>query len=216
MIYLLIFFSLANFAFADIGISSDHDQVKSSRKIDIIEANGLLDVMDSDITTNGRIDASNLQVDDLALQYIDGPIDSLQDLSNSINNQFGNIIQGLLQANVIAQTGEVQTTTTNDVLLNGMTTTPSAGQYIVLGFVNNRHQSSNGETFYSLYAGGVQVPNTLYSVRRGAQQGDVTSSWFASSKLNLNGSQAVDIRWRSQSGTAQSFGRYLILLRIGS
>lgn len=116
--------------------------------------------------------------------------------------------------NNVRATGEVQTTSTNDVLLQNMTITPPAGTYLVFAFAQPRHNNSNGKTWYSIYAGGTQVSNTLYDVDRGGNQGDVHGAYNMSCEVTVNGSQAIDIRWRSQSGTARTFGRYLTLIRV--
>ena len=116
----------------------------------------------------------------------------------------------------VSQTGEVQTTSTNDIVLQDMTLTPPSGTYLVFAYTqSSNHQNNNGIQWYSIYNGSSQVSGTLYSVSRSASQtSNSTRMWNAITTVTMNGTNTITIRWRSQSNTARTFARNLTLIRI--
>jgi hypothetical protein len=118
---------------------------------------------------------------------------------------------------VVSQTLKSTTTTqTNSgtpIAMNTMSVTPAAGTYLVTAKVNATHGSSNGSITFGLYLGGSLVASTQSSVKRGGTQGNVSMFWGADSEIVTNGSQTVEIRWSTPSGTASATGRYLTLIR---
>ncbi len=110
---------------------------------------------------------------------------------------------------------EITSTSATDVLLTGMTITPIAGTYKVY-VITTSNNSGNNTNFFSIYKGGVQVANTEKPVAR-------ISNTFALVRLGyemicevtVNGSEAIEIRWRRNAGTASCYSRELSILRVG-
>lgn len=114
------------------------------------------------------------------------------------------------------ENGEVQTNSTNDVLLTSMTLTPPSGTYLLDAVTTFQHFNATRRVFFSIYVGGTQVSNSLTEMQTGSnnQARDVRQTWCFSNSVTANGSQSVEIRWRSSSGTARAFLRSLRLTRI--
>jgi len=107
--------------------------------------------------------------------------------------------------------GEVQTTSPNDVLLQGMTITPTAGTYLVWAYTNSNNSSNGATNRFSVYSGGVQQADTLDNI---LVQNNRHFTWCASCEVTVNGIQAIEIRWNRSSGTARCFGRYITIVRV--
>lgn len=120
-----------------------------------------------------------------------------------------------LYTNHVKAVNEVQTNSSTDVLLSGMTITPPAGTYNVTAYTKGMHSSGGATWTPSLYAGGVIVANTQDSVTRnsGLLVGGGSHVWSAIAEVTVNGSQAIEIRWKTSNGTASIYGRYLKLDR---
>ncbi len=114
-------------------------------------------------------------------------------------------------------TGGITTTSTSDVLMQGMEiTSVPAGDYF-LSFGNTFNHSSNGESILTtIYVGGVEVTNSLMGWTRGNAQGDIyTSQGYSNYPITLGTTSTIEIRWRTTSATATSTNRYLSLLKTG-
>lgn len=122
-----------------------------------------------------------------------------------------------IQTYSIRSTGETQTNSTNDIILNGMTLTPPAGAYIFMAGASFKHFNSSRIVYYSIYKGNSQEPNTLSEFTTGAnnQARETQQMWSIAGEITVNGNEAITIRWRSNSGTARTFLRYLTLIRVG-
>lgn len=115
-----------------------------------------------------------------------------------------------------AATATATTTTTSvtDVLLDNMTLTPASGTYFVT-FSTSGLNSGNGaeRNWYSIYVNGVQ---NAASERRLGIAGGATIPINTSAIVTVNGSQAIEIRWRVAAGTGTSYQRSLNCVRIGT
>lgn len=110
-------------------------------------------------------------------------------------------------------TADDTTMSTTDTLMNSMTITPVAGTYWIIwhGSILN---SANGSerTWVSLYSGGSQVSATERSI------GTAGGAYFPAmtgAVVTVNGSQAIELRWRVAGGTSTVHSRRLSMLRIG-
>lgn len=110
-------------------------------------------------------------------------------------------------------TADDTTTSVTDVLMVGMTLTPAAGTYLVLwsGSIVN---SANGaeRTWISYYVGGSQVTATERSI---GTAGGAYSASSVQAAVTVNGSQAIELRWRVAGGTSTVRSRRLTILKIG-
>lgn len=114
------------------------------------------------------------------------------------------------------------TTSTTDVLMDSMTITPGAGTYFVEAGTTIQSSTSNALITITLYANGVAQPN---SARTGMPRVDasgglggnantvVTTSISTSGIVTVGAGQAIELRWRTQAGTASAFPRSITLIR---
>ncbi len=110
-------------------------------------------------------------------------------------------------------TGDTTTASGTDVLIASMTITPAAGTYMVI-FDTSVNSSANGiaRMFISLYSGGVQVTGTEKTIGiSGGANVPVTCSCITT----VNGSQAIEARWRAAAGTQTAHERILNIMKIG-
>ncbi len=103
----------------------------------------------------------------------------------------------------------VNTTSPSDVLMSGMTITPLAGIYFVA--FSSLVNGSTGvvAVFTSIYTGGVQAPPTERSMT-----GIVPASLTSIGRVTVNGSQAIEGRWRVSSGTGTVTSRCLLIMAV--
>jgi hypothetical protein len=95
--------------------------------------------------------------------------------------------------------------------MSGMTLTPAAGTYVVW-FSGDLAHSVAATINTSLYVGGVLVAASERAWQRGAQT--VQSSFACACKVTVNGSQAIEGRWRTSGATATNNRRQLVIMRV--
>jgi hypothetical protein len=95
-----------------------------------------------------------------------------------------------------------------------MTLTPPAGTYLVV-FSTSTVNSGNGSerNYFNIYAGGVLVVGTERQVGIG---GGAWVAVYTNTSCTVNGSQAIETRWRVIGGTGTVKSRRLSIVRIGS
>lgn len=118
-------------------------------------------------------------------------------------------------------TATTTTTSGSDVLMDSMTLTPNiAGDYSVNFSTTLSSNNTGADIFVSIYVGGVLVAD---SVRTASPQ--FSSGGFGGSpslnfpistngEVTVNGSQAIEIRWRRSAGTASALQRTLTIRRV--
>lgn len=114
---------------------------------------------------------------------------------------------GLSVPDQATATGDTTTTSGTDVLLPAMTVTPGAGNYLV-HFTFSGNVSGTNTMTVSLYVNGVQVAHTERE-HQGSNEG---APGFSAYITGVGGGEAVEVRWRTTSGTATSHERTLIVL----
>lgn len=117
----------------------------------------------------------------------------------------------------VTSTTLISTTSTTDTLVTGMTITPAAGTYLVFGYMTASATSNNRYITASIYSNNTLVADspTFAFVRTGASilsNSDVVNL-SPNALVTVNGSQAIDMRWRTTGGTAQAQGYSLIIIR---
>lgn len=130
----------------------------------------------------------------------------------------GQLVSGITASEVNA-TASTTTTSATDVLIDTMTSTPVAGTYLV-HFQTTLQSNTNNATFtVSIYSGGSQVTGTEMSAIPQIQ-GGVTPSLNINIPISsmclatVNGSQAIEARWRRSAGTATALSRRMTIVRI--
>lgn len=114
-------------------------------------------------------------------------------------------------------TADTTTTSTTDVLIGSMTLTPVAGDYLVFFSTTVDHSAQAVAVVISIYVGGVLKADSVRSpVPRFNGIGANSLSPMASTNgwVTVNGSQAIEIRWKTASGTATAHQRALDILRV--
>jgi hypothetical protein len=113
---------------------------------------------------------------------------------------------------IVTATTDDTTTSTTDTLIAGMTLTPAAGTYLV-NFSTTVLNSANGATrlFVSIWSGGAQVPHSERNIGINA----ANTAVHTSAVVTVNGTQAIEARWRAVAGTNTAHQRSLTILRIG-
>jgi hypothetical protein len=113
----------------------------------------------------------------------------------------------------VTSTTNTTTTSTTDVLMAGMTMTPVAGQYTVFFSTTLQHSNNNQTVYLSIYAGGVQE---AYSEKMVQSPRWVNAGYagFTQAIVTVNGSQSIELRWRTTSGTATALRRSMMIVRV--
>ena len=112
----------------------------------------------------------------------------------------------------VEATGDFPTGSTSDVLVTSMTLTPAAGTYLVLLSWQHLHGSNNGLAIGSIYSAGVQVPASERIQHH--TPGGVQRISASQARVSVNGSQAIDFRVRTNTGTLTIQNRSLTLVRL--
>jgi hypothetical protein len=145
---------------------------------------------------------------DTAILATDTVLQAFQKLQVQINARNKNIVTEA------SKTGTTTTTSTTDVLLDGMSITPVAGRYIVSFHTSLSHGTNNANTWASVYVGGVKVTHSEVQFNR-ANTTIVVLFTISNVLVEPNGSQAVEIRWRVSAGTGTSnTARHMSLTRV--
>lgn len=116
-------------------------------------------------------------------------------------------------------TANTTTTSTTDVLINTMTLTPASGTYMVWFTTSIDSNTNNSTVSVSIYAAGAQVAASEVHSQPQFQGGltpslNVTIPYTAIARIAVNGSQAIEARWRISSGTATAHQRTLMVLKV--
>lgn len=137
-------------------------------------------------------------------------------LSVDANN---GLISGIQGTTAVSAATTITTTSTTDIVMTGITITPVSGTYKVMGTTTFRHNTNNALAFLSVWAAGVQIASSQSSATPQPQAGvgaalsiDIPATSIA--EVSVNGSQAVELRWRTSAGTATSVNRVLTIQRI--
>lgn len=125
-------------------------------------------------------------------------------------------ISAFVTTDIAEATSTITTTSTTDVLATAMTLTPAAGTYLVWFSSVVLPGSTGSQVPGSIYVGGVQVAASERPVARGGSQTFGAQYGFAcSARVVVNGSQAIEGRWRiTGGGTATMYHRTLKLLKV--
>lgn len=114
------------------------------------------------------------------------------------------------------QPGTITTTSTSDVLATGMSVTPVAGTYLVLFSGSFGVSSGSGSVFASIYADGTQQASSERRLTNGGNMFTSARMPFTSQAIvTVNGSQAIQGRWRVSTATGTMLDRTITLIRIG-
>jgi hypothetical protein len=106
-------------------------------------------------------------------------------------------------------TGNITTTSTTDVATN-VTRTPPAGTYLTYFSGSVENSGSNESVFTSIWAAGSQV--TASERETFNNRANDASGFCSEARVTVNGSQAIEGRWRVSGNTGTMHGRTMILI----
>ncbi len=110
---------------------------------------------------------------------------------------------------LVSSAANAQTTSTTDVLLTGMTITPTtAGTYLVMATGDGFNNTNNKINTYSIYVNGTIVTNssaTLISTKSIPWAITTTVAWTTG---------AIDVRWKVDANTGNTDNRRLVIVRL--
>lgn len=133
-------------------------------------------------------------------------------------NSSGNLASGISNTEVNG-TSTLTTTSTTFVVMTGQTITPAAGTYLVW-YSNTVTCPSLGATVTAtIFVNGSQLTHSerhfQVSVTGVLGLGGTSDGVLAAQGLcTVTGSQAIDVRWKTSTGTASAFQRALNILRV--
>lgn len=135
-----------------------------------------------------------------------------------MSSQYGVITQQGLYNTEVSATADATTTSTTDVLMTGMTITPPAGNYLVWFSTTVDHSAQSVAVVISIYSGGTLKTDSVRSpVPRfnGIGANSLTPMASTNGVVTVNGAQAIEIRWKTASGTATAHQRTLNIAKVG-
>lgn len=128
----------------------------------------------------------------------------------------GNLVSGLTTFSVTA-TSTASTVATTDVVITGMTLTPTPGTYLAMFSTSFTSTTAGATITYTLYNNGVAEPATatVISPYSGGLSSSANSigAGFLQKPITVTAG-AVDIRWKVSAGTVTCSTRSLTLLRL--
>lgn len=118
----------------------------------------------------------------------------------------------------VNSTGTTTTSSATDVLIASMSLTPASGTYSISFCGNFTHSANNATITYTIYsaASAVGIP----MIAEPTIQGGLTPTLpfaqpgCASAFGTVNGSQAIEVRWKTSAATATIGGRILNIQRV--
>lgn len=120
----------------------------------------------------------------------------------------------------VSANASITTTSATDILMTGMTITPAAGTYLVLFSCSLSGANDDANITSSIYSDGTLKAGSERQVVANVSGGltnpaTTTMSVTAFAVTTVNGSQAIEGRWRRSAGTATATYRHLKVIRIG-
>jgi len=116
---------------------------------------------------------------------------------------------------IIEANGNITTTSGTDVLATSMTVTPASGTYLVWFTSSMGENAGNNNVFASVWSAGSQV--TSSERQSTSDRADDRNPFCATARVAVNGSQAIEGRWRTSGGTAtMGPDRSLMILKVAA
>ena len=117
---------------------------------------------------------------------------------------------------IVSATADTSTTSTTYTLMNSMTTTPASGTYLV-SFSSSGNSSSTGSNVnYALFNNGTIIQHTErnFNYGGGGHTNGYDAALHTQAVTTVNGSQAIEVQYKTSSGTMNIHERSMILLKL--
>lgn len=138
-------------------------------------------------------------------------------------NRFVTIVNGRktlqnLTAGEVSATANTTTSSGTDALMNSMTMTLASGTYLVWFSCDLSSPTAGAVVSVSFYVAGAQIGQSLRKVMPFAGGLGSSTSQRATAAVNglltVNGSQAIEVRWSTSSGTITAAARTMNYLKV--
>lgn len=156
-------------------------------------------------------------------QYINkSQVASSVPFDNSTNGFTATDVQTAIEeirpnATEVSATSDTTTTSSTDVLMTTMTLTPVAGKYFVSFSTTVDHSAQSVDVVVSIYVGGSLKTDSVRSVVprfNGIGANSLSPSVCTNGIVTVNGTQAIEIRWKVASGTGTAHQRTLDIIKV--
>jgi len=120
---------------------------------------------------------------------------------------------GIIHYHVTSSTA-FTTSSATDVVITGFTVTPQAGTYALWANQDSSCTQNNSTITQTTYLGGAAVTDSIR--RTQSVSANFIFQQTTETVITVNGSQAVDIRVKTNQGSYTVNGRTLLLIRLGN
>jgi len=171
--------------------------------------------LNSASTDNGTITLA-IALDDVIDYTLTLP--RVQGLANTVltNNGSGILSWGSKSSTDTTSTVTTSTTSTTYTQIDSMTNTPAAGNYIVLFSSSGKGDATNQQIEYAIHVGGTEQVSSHrflnYLITNALK--DLRITFFTQARVTVNGSQAIDVQYRTNTGTITIYERSLIIIQV--
>lgn len=125
-------------------------------------------------------------------------------------------IGGGISSNLLSATSNTSTGSSSYTQVNSMSNTPAAGTYMVTFSASGKGNSDDQEMQVCLYSGGSAVTHTErdYGYEADSNNNDRRFTIHTQAIITVNGSQAIEARYKTNTGTFNIYERSMTLLKV--
>jgi len=130
-----------------------------------------------------------------------------------VSNDNGNALDWIPITVLAVATGNATTTSSSDIVVPGMTLTPTIAGIYDVDFTSSMGNSSAANTnFVSIYAGGTQFTGSSRTITSPASG---FTGFASTAQVTVNGTQVIEGRWSTTGGTMTMATRILRIRQVG-
>lgn len=116
-------------------------------------------------------------------------------------------------SSIVEGTATETTSSTNYVLCDSMTVTPVSGTYDVV-FSGSLSNSSSSTNYLCIYSAGAAVTASTRRIGVVSQTTGQAGGFCCLARVTVNGSQAIEGKWKVSAGTASMYERQLKIIKV--
>lgn len=127
-------------------------------------------------------------------------------------------IGGGLVSNEVSSSTSTSTTSSSYTQVNSMSSTPAAGTYMVSFAASGKGTADNQEMQVILYKNGSSITHTErdYGFEADANNNDKRFAIHTQALITVNGSEAIEARYKTNTGTFNIYERSMTLLKVSN